>query len=118
MTNSLLAEATAAQLGFEYKPYPPFAGQKGRTRLAVIDGVVNEAVVRLLVNSLPESERVVVCGTGIDPEARPVLRELRPGSTLRKIPAALLSEYRTFRPLQLSMKGVVDDTAAAPAEVG
>jgi adenine-specific DNA-methyltransferase len=44
MTNSLLAEATAAQLGFEYKPYPPFAGQKGRTRLAVIDGVVNEGV--------------------------------------------------------------------------
>jgi adenine-specific DNA-methyltransferase len=92
MTNGDLAEATAAQLGFEYEPDPPFAGRKGRSRLAVVDGVVNEPVVRLLVSSLPESERVVVCGTGIDPEARPVLRELRPGSTLRKIPAALLSE--------------------------
>jgi adenine-specific DNA-methyltransferase len=103
MTNSLLAEATAAQLGFEHQPDPPFAGRKGRTRLAVVDGVVNEAVVRLLVSSLPETERVVVCGTGIDPEARPLLRELRPGSTLRKIPAALLSEYRAKRSGQLSV---------------
>jgi adenine-specific DNA-methyltransferase len=118
MTNGDLAEATAAQLGFEYKPDPPFAGRKGRTRLAVIDGVVNESVVRLLVSSLPESERLVVCGTGIDPEARPILRELRPGSTLRKIPAALLSEYRSFRPLQLTVNVDAGGREAAPAEVG
>lgn len=103
MSNGELAEATAAQLGFEFRVEPPFSGIKGRSRLAVIDGVVNEAVVRLLVNALPERERLVVCGTGIDPDARPVLRELRPGSTLRKIPAALLEEYRHFRPLQLTL---------------
>ena len=85
----------AAQLGFEYKADPPFAGRKGRSRLAVVDGVVNESVVGLLVQALPENERVVICGTGIDPDARTVLRSLRPGSTLRKIPAALLSEYRS-----------------------
>jgi adenine-specific DNA-methyltransferase len=68
MTNGALAEATAAQLGYEYVAEPPFAGRKGRTRLAVIDGVVNDAVVRLLVSALGELERVVVCGTGIDPE--------------------------------------------------
>jgi adenine-specific DNA-methyltransferase len=117
MTNGDLAEATAAQLGFEYEPDPPFAGRKGRSRLAVVDGVVNDTVVRLLANSLTESERVVVCGTGIDPEARPVLRGLRPGSTLRKIPAALLSEYRTFRPLRLSVNGGAGDAQAAAAEV-
>jgi adenine-specific DNA-methyltransferase len=94
MTNGDLAEATAAQLGYQYKPEPPFAGLKGRTRLAVVDGVVNEGVVRLLVSALGEDERVVICGTGLDPEARPVLRELRPGSSLRKIPAALLERYR------------------------
>lgn len=94
MTNGVLAEATAAQLGYEYSADPPFAGRKGRTRLAVVDGVVNEAVVRLIVGALGENERVVVCGTGIDTDARPVLREIRPGSTLRKIPAALLNEYR------------------------
>jgi adenine-specific DNA-methyltransferase len=103
LTNGGLAEATAAQLGFEYEADPPFAGRKGRTRLAVVDGVVNEAVVRLVVGALPERERVVVCGTGIDTDARPVLRELRPGSTLRKIPAALLDEYRSTRQLRLEL---------------
>lgn len=95
MTNGALAESTAAQLGFEYEDDPPFAGRKGRTRLVVIDGVVNEPVVRLLATALPEGERVVVCGTGIDTDARPILRELRPGSTLRKIPATLLREFRS-----------------------
>lgn len=102
MTNGSLAEATAAQLGFSYETDPPFAGRKGRARLAVIDGVVNESVVRLIVSALPARERVVICGTGIDTEARQVLRDLRPGSTLRKIPAALLSEYRSARQLRLA----------------
>jgi adenine-specific DNA-methyltransferase len=103
MTNGTLSEATAAQLGFEYEQDPPFSGRKGRTRLAVVDGVVNESVVRLLVSALPERERVVVCGTGIDTDARPILRELRPGSTLRKIPAALLDEYRSARQLRFGV---------------
>ena len=38
MINGALAEATAAQLGFEWQPEPPFAGRKGRSRLAVVDG--------------------------------------------------------------------------------
>ena len=117
MTNGALAEATAAQLGFEYQADPPFAGRKGRTRLAVVDGVVNESVVRLFVDALPQEERVVVCGTGIDPEARTVLRELRPGSTLRKIPAALLSEYRTPRSSRLDRLRLQDGKQAL-AEVG
>jgi adenine-specific DNA-methyltransferase len=104
MTNGKLAEATAAQLGFEYEPDSPFSGRKGRTRLAVVDGVVNEPVVRLLVDALPENERVVICGTGIDTDARPILRELRPGSTLRKIPAALLDEYRSVRQVPLTLE--------------
>lgn len=105
MTNGKLSEATAAQLGFDYESDAPFAGRKGRTRLAVVDGVVNESVVRLLISALPERERVVICGTGIDTDARPLLRELRPGSTLRKIPAALLDEYRSARQLRLSIDG-------------
>jgi len=114
MTNGKLSEGTAAQLGFDYETDPPFSGRKGRTRLAVIDGVVNESVVRLLVSALPERERVVICGTGIDTEARPILRELRPGSTLRKIPAALLDEYRSSRQLRLSLDG---RETAEPSEV-
>jgi adenine-specific DNA-methyltransferase len=107
MTNSRLAEATAAQLGFSFEPSPPFAGRKGRTRLAVIDGLVNEDVVRILVAALGAGERLVVCGTAIDTDARAVLRELRPGSSLRKIPAALLAEYRTGQQLGLDLTGSV-----------
>jgi len=117
MTNGPLSEATAAQLGFEYETDPPFAGRKGRSRLAVVDGVVNEAVVRLLVSALPEQERVVICGTGIDTDARPVLRGLRPGSTLRKIPAALLDEFKSSRQLRLTLEPSDSASAVESAEV-
>ncbi len=93
-TSSRLAEVCAAQLHYEFEPEPPFAGRRGRTRLAVIDGLVNEDVVRLLVANLPDDERLVVCGTAVDPAARTVLRELRSGSTVRKIPASILHDYR------------------------
>ncbi len=121
MTNGVLAEATAAQLGYEYEVDPPFCGRKGRTRLAVVDGVVNESVVRLLVSALSEGARVVICGTGIDTDARPILRELRAGSTLRKIPATLLDEYRSRQQLRIDLSqahevfsGSERDTAAQP----
>jgi len=113
MTNGALAEATAAQLGFEYEDAAPFSGRKGRSRLAVVDGLVNEPVVRIIANALPERERVVICGTGIDPDARATLRDLRPGSTLRKIPSALLDEYRVSRQLRLSL---LDDAAPASGD--
>lgn len=96
-TNARLAEVTAAQLHYEYEYDPPFCGRRGRSRLAVIDGLVNEDVVRLLVPALAEDERLVVCGTAIEPVAKEVLRALRPGSALRKIPQALLQEYRETR---------------------
>lgn len=115
MTNGKLAEATAAQLGFEYEVAPPFVGRKGRTRLAVIDGVVNEGVVRILASALSERERAVICGTGIDTDARPILRELRPGSTLRKIPAALLDEYRSSRQLRLELAPADTDADVPPS---
>jgi len=92
-TNSELAEATAAQLGFAHETAPPFCGRKGRSRLAVIDGLVNELVVKLLVSVLGEDELLTVCGTSVDAEAADVLRSARPGSRVRKIPASLLSEY-------------------------
>jgi len=94
-TNGALAEATAAQLGYDYSPAPPFCGSKGRTRLAVVDGLVNEAVARLLITALGPNERVVVCGTAIDPTARPALKEMAPGSSLRKIPSSILAKYRS-----------------------
>ena len=96
-TNGKLAEATAAQLGFEFESDAPFTGRKGRTRLAVIDGLISNDVVELLAGALGEDERVVVCGTAVDPAAGKVLRQLRPGSSVRKIPASILDEYRQAR---------------------
>lgn len=95
--NGSLGEATAAQLGFAYEPDAPFAGRKGRSRLAVVDGLVNPDVARLLVGALAPEERLVLCGTAVDPEVTPALRELRPGSRARKIPASILAEYRIAR---------------------
>jgi adenine-specific DNA-methyltransferase len=115
MINGRLAEATAAQLGYEYETAPPFSGRRGRTRLAVIDGIVNTTVVQILVSALGDGERLVVCGTGIDTDARPILRELRPGSTLRKIPAALLDEYRSTRQMRLDM-GEITEAGGAEAD--
>ncbi len=116
-TNGALSEATAAQLGFEYRPEPPFVGRKGRTRLAVVDGVVDESVVRLLANSAAANERVVICGTAIDTDVRPLLRELRPGSTLRKIPSSLLEEYRSARELRLAVAEETDDVGGVEVVV-
>ena len=96
-TNGRLAEACAAQLHYEFEPEPPFAGRRGRTRLAVVDGLVNEDVVRLLVANLPDDERLVVCGTAVDPAARTLLGEVRRGSSVRKIPASILQDYRQTR---------------------
>jgi len=96
-TNSRLSEACAAQLRYDFEPEPPFTGKRGRARLAVVDGLVNEDAVRLLVENLPEDERLVVCGTAVDPAARMLLRGLRPGSSLRKIPASILADYRKAR---------------------
>ena len=93
--NGKLSEATAAQLGFKFEPNPPFAGRKGRTRLAVIDGLVNADVAKLLIEALPEDELLTLCGTALDDEVRAALRDLRRGSTVRKIPASILADYRS-----------------------
>ncbi len=108
--NGKLAEATAAQLGYVYGLEPPFCGRKGRTRLAVVDGLVNEDVVRLLLSASADTETLVVCGTAVDDAARAPLRTLRPGSTLRKIPTSILGEYRAERRWY-----VADTTGVEPA---
>lgn len=96
-SNTKLSEVTAAQLGFEFVDEAPFVGRKGRSRLAVVDGLVNPDVARLLVDALPEGELLTLCGTAVDPNTSKALRELRRGSVVRKIPASILAEYRSAR---------------------
>ncbi len=114
-TNGKLAEVTAAQLGFSFQPDAPFVGLRGRTRLAVIDGLVSEDVARLLAGTLADDERVVICGTAIDPLAGRVLRELRPGSSVRKIPASILEEYRQARWSPTLIEQGAEDGEPTPA---
>ena len=92
--NGALAEATAAQLGFAYLPEHPFAGRKGRSRLAVIDGHVSVAVADLLAGTLGSRETLVICATSVDPAVREHVHAAAPGSVVRKIPASILAEYR------------------------
>lgn len=92
--NGALAEATAAQLGFAYLPEHPFAGRKGRSRLAVIDGHVSVAVADLLAGALGSRETLVICATSVDPAVRQHVHAVAPGSVVRKIPASILAEYR------------------------
>jgi len=89
-TNGAFSEVVAAQLGFERVDEPPFCGRKGRTRLAVLDGVVGEAEVEFLVAALDERERVVVVSQAFTEEAEPALRRLSPGSKVRHAPHDLL----------------------------
>lgn len=94
-TATELAEVVAAQLSFNYEPDPPFHGQHGRMRLAVIDGHVDEAVVRLLVRALPEGQRLSLAATSLDPEAATLLTKLKSGSQARVVPQDILLTYRT-----------------------
>jgi adenine-specific DNA-methyltransferase len=94
-TDEALAEAVAAQAGFDYSPDDaPFCGRKGRQRLAVIDGLVNPNVAELLVSWLAEDEVLVVYGTAVDPNTRDTLTTLRRGSQVRKVPQTILTAYR------------------------
>jgi adenine-specific DNA-methyltransferase len=117
-SQNALAEATAAQLQFAYEVDSPFCGRKGRSRLAVIDGHVSEAVVQLLVDQLLDGELLVVCGTSLDPAVAEWLREARPGSRVRKIPDSLLAEYRDttrWRPSTDAGDTIIESESAVAA---
>jgi adenine-specific DNA-methyltransferase len=90
VTNGGFAKAVAAQLGFTVQDEPPFCGVKGRSRLAVIDGVLDEQVIRAIAARLGNGERAVVVGKGATADAGPLLKELSPGSRMRKAPRDLL----------------------------
>jgi adenine-specific DNA-methyltransferase len=89
-----LAEAVAAQCGFAYEPEPPFSGRKGKVRLAVIDGLVNEGVCTVLNELLADGEVLLIYGTALDPMAHMILSSIRPGSRIKKIPQSVLDDYR------------------------
>jgi adenine-specific DNA-methyltransferase len=117
-TQGYLAQATAAQMGYAYVPDGPFAGHKGKSRLVVVDGLVNDAVLRMLLERLGEDELLEVAATSIDPKAAAVLSELRQGSRLRKIPQAILRSYQRASHLRKLLRSANQEEASPAEEAG
>jgi adenine-specific DNA-methyltransferase len=120
-TNGKLAEATAAQLGYAFAQDAPFCGRQGRFRLAVVDGLVGEDVVRILVDALGDGELLAVCGTALDPAATELIQRLRPGSTTQKIPLSILRAYRRSArrpPPEMSEQAGQGDAAGVAVAAG
>ena len=91
LSDDAFSEAVRAQLGFTAESDPPFVGRSGRVRLAVIDGVVDDHMVRGLVTRLAEDERTVIVGKAAPDGAADLLRALSPGSKLLKAPRDLIA---------------------------
>lgn len=86
-TNGAWSRAVAGQLGYTLTPdHPVFCGVKRRMRLAVVDGVADEQVVRTVVEHLGDGERAVIVAKAALPGAEALLKDLSPGSRLRKAP--------------------------------
>ena len=86
-TNGAWSRAIAGQLKFSLTPDDPvFCGARKRQRLAVIDGVADETVVRTVVEHLGEKEKAVIVAKGVLPEAAELLQTLSPGSRLKRAP--------------------------------
>ncbi|MFI9552722.1 site-specific DNA-methyltransferase [Nonomuraea endophytica] len=94
-----LAAVVAAQLGFTFDGMDdgPLCGSRGRARLAVVDGVVDEVVARGVLGRLDEGERVVLVGKGVTPEAESLVAELSRGSRVLKAPRDLVRRGRAVR---------------------
>ena len=90
VTNGRFADVVRAQLSYMAEDEPPFCGRRGRTRLAVIDGVAGETETRHLVAALSAGERMVLVAKGVDAAVEPLLAELSPGSRIRKVPRDIL----------------------------
>lgn len=96
-TNGAWSKSVAAQLKFTLTPdHPVFCGVRGRQRLAVIDGVADEVVVRTVLENLSDRERAVIVAKAVLPEAEQLLSGLSSGSRIRKAPEDLFPR-RTVR---------------------
>lgn len=93
-----LAEAICAQIKVAYRPQGIFAGRRGRVRVMVIDAMVGPSTIEAVIDRLGDGEVVEVWATQSSLEAETALRSTRPGSTLKKIPDAVLDGYRQKPP--------------------
>jgi adenine-specific DNA-methyltransferase len=92
-TNGAFSQAMAGQLRYRRLTGDPvFCGVKGRSKLAVVDGVADENVVRTVVQSLDNGAKAMIVAKAVLPEAVQLLQELSPGSRLRRAPDDLFTK--------------------------
>ncbi len=84
-----LAAAVAAQFGYTFEPQAPFAGRRGRSRLAVIDGVLTPDVARYIAQRLAPGEGLLIVAEAIEAGAAEVATSLVKGAKVRKVPRDL-----------------------------
>lgn len=89
VTHEQLGRAVATQLGFMPIEHDVFVGVKGRTRLAVLEGVADSIAVHDIVSALAEGETAVIAALAATDDAETTLRELSRGSRLVKLPIDL-----------------------------
>lgn len=91
-TNGAWSKAVAGQLRFTLTPDDPvFCGVRGRQRLAVIDGVVDDGVVNTVVENLEDRQRALIVAKAVLPGAAQLLATLSPGSRIKKAPEQMFS---------------------------
>jgi adenine-specific DNA-methyltransferase len=84
-----LARAVCAQVRYEYEPIGPFTGHRGRSRLAVLDGMLTTGVTELLLSKLADRETLLVVAQAVEPGVEELLAARRSGSKVRKMPRDL-----------------------------
>lgn len=84
-----LRRAVAAQLGYLPVEEPMWAGAKGRSRLAVVEGVVDAVVVADIVSALGERQTALIAALAATHDAEMTLKELSRGSRILRLPIDL-----------------------------
>lgn len=90
-SDTTLARSVAAQLGYAQSQDDvlPFAGRKGRARLAVVRGVLDADSVASLLAGIEDDETLTIAATGAEPDTRAYLRQYSRGSRIVRIPEGL-----------------------------
>ncbi len=88
-----LQRSVAAQLGYTLlgDSSGVFTGGRGRSRLAVIDGVADEVVIGDVLAALEYGQTALIAATAFTPGAQPALHEASRGSRCVRIPGDLFA---------------------------
>jgi adenine-specific DNA-methyltransferase len=116
VTSGDLARGVAAQLGYTFEPEGPFAGRRGRSRLAVIDGVLTPEIARFIVGELSEHEQTLIVAQAVEPGCEDLVRELRRGSRVRKVPRDIARVGHRTEVVTMQAAGAEDGRIEPPSE--